>query len=82
MQPDFAKRPCRHNGSFVFQNEVIEQIMDGLRRAGLPDLKSSHDRRLAACVIIGPKASSSRPAWRLRPTDGAARAGQDEYAMP
>jgi TolB-like protein/class 3 adenylate cyclase/Tfp pilus assembly protein PilF len=43
LQPDFAQRPRHHIGAFVFQEEVIEQVMDGLRKAGLPDSKPSQD---------------------------------------
>jgi hypothetical protein len=41
LQPDFARRPRHYIGNFVFQREVIEQIMDGLRKAGLADPQSS-----------------------------------------
>ena len=37
LQPDFAQRPRHHIGAFVFPHEVVEKIMDGLRKAGLPD---------------------------------------------
>jgi adenylate cyclase len=37
QQPDFAQRPRHYIGAYVFPEEVVEQMMDGLRKAGLPD---------------------------------------------
>jgi hypothetical protein len=45
LQPDFAQRPRHHIGAFVFPQEVIEQIIDGLSKAGLTDPKASQDSK-------------------------------------
>ena len=37
QNPDLAARPRHYLGNYIFPGEVIEQIMDGLRNAGLPD---------------------------------------------
>jgi TolB-like protein len=37
QQPDFAERPRHYIGAYVFPEDVIEQMMDGLRKAGLSD---------------------------------------------
>lgn len=35
LNPDFANRPRFYIGAFVFSGDVVEQIMDGLRAAGM-----------------------------------------------
>ena len=37
QNPDLAARPRHYLGNYIFPHEVIERIMDGLRKAGLPD---------------------------------------------
>jgi tetratricopeptide (TPR) repeat protein len=37
QNPDLAVRPRHYLGNYIFPGEVIERIMDGLRKAGLPD---------------------------------------------
>jgi tetratricopeptide (TPR) repeat protein len=35
LNPDFGKRPRFYLGAFIFSGEAIEQLIDGLRKAGL-----------------------------------------------
>jgi TolB-like protein/Flp pilus assembly protein TadD len=37
QNPDLAVRPRHYLGNYIFPDEVIERIMDGLHKAGLPD---------------------------------------------
>jgi adenylate cyclase len=42
QNPDLAVRPRQYLGNYIFPDEVIERIMDGLIKAGLPDPQLSH----------------------------------------
>jgi tetratricopeptide (TPR) repeat protein len=37
QNPDLAERPRFYIGAYVFPEEFIDKIVDGLRKAGLPD---------------------------------------------
>ena len=37
LNPDLAERPRFYIGAYVFPEEFIEKIVDGLRKAGLPE---------------------------------------------
>jgi adenylate cyclase len=45
QNPDLAARPRHYLGNYIFPHEVIERIMDGLRKAGLPDPQLSQDSK-------------------------------------
>jgi TolB-like protein/class 3 adenylate cyclase len=45
QNPDLATRPRHYLGNYIFPAEVIEQIMDGLRKAGLSDPQQSQDSK-------------------------------------
>jgi hypothetical protein len=37
QNPDLAVRPRHYLGNYIFPGQAIDQIMDGLRKAGLPE---------------------------------------------
>ena len=45
LNPDLPARPRYYLENYIFPEEVVEQIMDGLRKAGLPDLKVSQNSK-------------------------------------
>ncbi len=42
QNPDLATRPRHYLGNYIFPEQVIEQVMEGLIKAGLPDPQLSH----------------------------------------